>query len=393
MFFFCHQLNEVVVLRNDFALNLSNLDSEMMQKNLLAAIICIACFFPAEAILGGENAIKNEFPWQVLLEMKDSIGDTEYCSGSLIALDLVLTSAGCVVTKSSNITVIAGSLYLSKDEETKQYRSSENVIMHELYNTSGKHNDIALIRLQQKFTESAAIKTINLPPRDYDPELSKYGTIAGWGLLNITTEEMPEQLQKSNLSIIGAGYCKATGASLPPGQFCTTGQKGGYKGDEGGPLICDQFPKAVCGIFSHAIFDPKNTGNRNADVVGGYLEVSRYVDWIEDHMTTNPTTPRSQTTTTQNVTNFPTANPIESTPGGTTVKSPLSDTSLAVLYVTFSVVGVVLASIVAVLLYQKCYHKRHTRLRESIVSLPNEYHGKPFTISNGYEKAGEEHDA
>ena len=46
-------------------------------------------------IVGGEDAKKNEFPWQVALSMSSSAGSL-FCGGSLLSSNTVLTAAHCI---------------------------------------------------------------------------------------------------------------------------------------------------------------------------------------------------------------------------------------------------------------------------------------------------------
>ena len=46
-------------------------------------------------IVGGEEAMDGEFPWQVSLRQITGIGATHFCGGSVIDKDWVLTAAHC----------------------------------------------------------------------------------------------------------------------------------------------------------------------------------------------------------------------------------------------------------------------------------------------------------
>ncbi|CAL8132658.1 unnamed protein product [Orchesella dallaii] len=362
----------------------------MDRKVLWAVAVLILHFAPSEAIIGGEDVERNEFPWHVLLEMEGESGKV-YCSGSLIELDLVLTTATCVMN-SSNINVIAGSPYFSfsQPDENRQTLNSEEIILHESFNASGNQNDIAIIRLSQKFTKTDSVSTINLPPVDYDPELSGNGTIAGWGRKNVTIDKISEYLLKSTVSIRSAPFCPMVGITVPSGQFCTFGKVGGYIGDEGGALICREFPNAICGVLSSVVFDPKNTGNRSADVVGALIEVSRYAEWINVHIITDP--PSSSTTSKSTTPNLST-NPTKITtqaPTRTTTRfsggfpSKSGKHGIPIVYpIILLILGVLIILVSLVLLYRLCSLRRHARLRESVVDFTPEFDVKPYTISGG----------
>ena len=51
---------------------------------------------PGNRIVGGEEADRNEYPWQVMMRIKKGDLDLQFCGGSLISPDTVLTAAHCV---------------------------------------------------------------------------------------------------------------------------------------------------------------------------------------------------------------------------------------------------------------------------------------------------------
>ena len=55
---------------------------------------------PGPAIVGGTQANISEFPWQVAIMTSD--GNSQYCGGSLVAAQWVLSAAHCFVDENSN---------------------------------------------------------------------------------------------------------------------------------------------------------------------------------------------------------------------------------------------------------------------------------------------------
>ena len=80
-----------------------------MMKGLLASALLISALVAADdlqvlpleqqvgqgRIVGGEEAVDGEFPWQVSLRQITGIGATHFCGGSVIDKDWVLTAAHC----------------------------------------------------------------------------------------------------------------------------------------------------------------------------------------------------------------------------------------------------------------------------------------------------------
>ncbi|ODM93408.1 Granzyme H [Orchesella cincta] len=280
-------------------------------------------------IIGGENAEKNEFPWLVHFEVSTEDGQSRFCSGSLIDLDHVLTSASCVIGAENPITVTAGDHTLNENDETEQEVTSEEIIIHDDFNSGNKlENDIALIRLSSSLEVSDAVQPIGLASSSFDPESAGHGIAAGWGEVSTSNEtegQLSQVLQKAEVTIHNQFSCKTIpGSNFPAKQFCTfDNNKGGYLGDIGGPLICnDDF---ICGVLSTSIIF-----NNRTSVAGGYVEVSLYLDWIEANTgiiipTTERTTTRSTTPTTTTPTTTTQTTPEPSTTTGSS--STTSDES------------------------------------------------------------------
>lgn len=71
-------------------------------------------------IVGGENAVKGEFPWQASLQTTSSSGWYHTCGGSLIDNEWLLTAAHCVHDRETQkFRVILGEHDTSKNDGTE----------------------------------------------------------------------------------------------------------------------------------------------------------------------------------------------------------------------------------------------------------------------------------
>ncbi|ODM93407.1 Ovochymase-1 [Orchesella cincta] len=239
---------------------------------------------PETFIVGGRNATPNEFPWLVRFTVLDAAGDSRFCTGALIALNVVLTSASCVRDNSRPITVVAGDHLLLEEDGTEVSIASQEVTLHEDFNSTSLENDIALIHLSSSFQQNAAIQPVQLPNATDDPEASGYAFIAGWGETSLDAEEegtLSAILRTAEVIVSTGNFvCEALyGISLPEGQFCTSGS-GGAKGDRGAPLICHSTKNVTCGVLSHTWLDISGLRTN----VGGWVKVNEYLDWILQHL-------------------------------------------------------------------------------------------------------------
>jgi secreted trypsin-like serine protease len=142
---------------------------------------------PRGRIVGGEEAVAFSWPWQVgLFELSNNSLGTNFCGGSLIYENYVLTSAQCVASRFENTTVVVVGIHSIADVSTvnaNQIFRISLIIIHENYNNSNGNisNDIALLLLTNNVTISNTVNTIRLPV-GYSLEtiLAKRVVITGW---------------------------------------------------------------------------------------------------------------------------------------------------------------------------------------------------------------------
>ncbi|ODM90646.1 Chymotrypsin BII [Orchesella cincta] len=266
----------------------------MNQTLVLAIALCIASSaiaskLPETLIVGGEEATKNQFPYLVRFWVPAE-ETLRFCTGTLIALDLVLTSASCV-ENAGEIIVTAGDHSITEVDGTEQSMTSKIIISHENFNSANRDNDIALIKLSGKFAQTEAVKTITLPTAILNPDESEYGIALGWGAAG---GARADKLQRANIRIFDSAQCEALPiVEVGEGDFCTLDTKGGSQSDNGGPLICSEMLWAVCGIMSNSI---PEVGQDNS-ILGVYVKVPNYLEWISTNTPIDPTDPSTSTTT------------------------------------------------------------------------------------------------
>jgi trypsin len=232
-------------------------------------------------IFGGVEAEPGEFPFIVSLRTHATAGESNFCGGSFIKKNWVLTAAHCLdmVTISSLVVGLYDQRDLSKAESFKIRRT----IVHPNYTNKLLHDyDFGLIELDGE----SSFTPIEVSSKDLSVSESSDPinlTTAGWG----TTENSSgtaDILRKVDVPLVPNSLCAASYPSpltITDRMMCAglaEGGKDSCSGDSGGPLILsDGGKKILVGIASWGYYKcgaPK--------MYGVYSKVSSVYDWIQE---------------------------------------------------------------------------------------------------------------
>lgn len=217
-------------------------------------------------IVGGHDATE-EYSWMTAL--LDESGK-QFCGGSLISADYVLTAAHCVEgSDPAQVKLRIGSADRTQGGEEAQ---AGEITIHPEYN--GTH-DIALIKLEAP-AQSAPIKLGTAA------EVGTESRILGWG----QTTPQPggdggsDQLQELDTTIVDPAECQG-GQIDAETELCTKGKEegsGACYGDSGGPEIAKEGEEWVL------IGDTSRSGGSQDCAVEPaiYTSTVAHADWINE---------------------------------------------------------------------------------------------------------------
>ncbi|CAG4953635.1 unnamed protein product [Parnassius apollo] len=259
-------------------------------------------FSAADRIIGGMNAALGQFPW--ILRLGYAIPDEEeldwMCGGVLVTDQHVVTAAHCIQTAEDGyqlVAVRAGEYDTRSNPDCQlevcappyQDRRIKNIFSHPNFNKPLFHNDIAVIKLDTPLQLNDYVAPICMPQRDqlFNLQVGELVTVAGWGKMNMSTDERANILQFVSLPVVKPELCNffGRGFKIAKSEICAGAQhnKDACGGDSGGPLMkiydTPEGPKSfLVGIVS---FGPTVCGIKRPGV---YTSVLYFLKWILDYI-------------------------------------------------------------------------------------------------------------
>lgn len=253
-----------------------------MSRGTVVALLAVtggACAEPADsvlplaeqhsAIVGGTTVQSGQWPDAVAV-----IATTGYCTGTLIAPDVVLTAGHCA--KLQPLQVIADTVDFATSEGVRA-----TVATTHAYASWQTHYDVAVLVLASPITE--------VEPRRIGTACTFHGfarntrvRLVGFGATNASGSQTNTQLRQAFTVVTdpectGGNGCKQ--AISPGGEFVAggTGQADSCFGDSGGPVYLDTpGGPVVVGTVSRGLANattPCGSG-------GIYVRTDKLVDWI-----------------------------------------------------------------------------------------------------------------
>lgn len=240
-------------------------------------------------IVGGTTATPKSWPWQAMLMYQRDNGEwRQFCGGSLVDHEWVLTAAHCVVDIRKEdyaiLMVRMGGHYKNTSLliGSEQDFHIKRIYFHHEYNSVTRYNyDIALIHLDRPAILHDGVALVCLPDDQIAFPPGSDCWITGWGTLT-PGGESPDELQQAMVPLVSNQECTKNGSyeasKITPEMLCAGFPQGGKdacQGDSGGPLVCEDNGKwYLMGDTSwgYSCAEP--------NYYGVYARVAALKDWV-----------------------------------------------------------------------------------------------------------------
>jgi trypsin len=230
-------------------------------------------------IVGGFGVDIGEVPWQVALirGYAPEPMRSQFCGGTLVAPDVVLTAAHCVdnsiVRKdATRLHVVSGTAFYAAGGDRVSITA---INIHPQWDSSTMAFDFAILKLARATSAGTPI-----PIQAASPGPGTVGRVSGWGARAEGGQGTPDLLAV-DLPVVDRSTCNAAdsyGGAITSSMLCAGVREGGLdscQGDSGGPFVAG-VPSAprLMGVVSWG------EGCGRQLKYGIYADVANVVSWI-----------------------------------------------------------------------------------------------------------------
>ena len=232
-------------------------------------------------IINGKEATQGNWPFMAALVSRNvNAYDGQFCGASFIGERYVLTAAHCVDGNGrEDLDVVIGVSNLSASQAAQHRYAVENIYVHQYYNSVATGNDIAIIELVDKPSESV----VNLVDGYVRDNLNdgQMLTVMGWGDQDASGGSVSKsELYQVDVPLVNQHECNSVYGVVGSDAFCAGYRDGGYdscQGDSGGPIVV-----STNEIYEQLGIVSWGDGCAQANAYGVYTNISYFDDWINE---------------------------------------------------------------------------------------------------------------
>lgn len=133
-------------------------------------------------IVGGEDAIEGQFPYQVSLRSK--LTRQHFCGGSLLTNRFILTAAHCSQGLHANPRYVYAVVGAYRRSVGGVAVKLDRIIPHDEFTMYGIRNDVSLLHTAQEIVFTNLIQPIGLPTQNTPANLDV--VLSGWGRTEVS---------------------------------------------------------------------------------------------------------------------------------------------------------------------------------------------------------------
>ncbi|WP_351227178.1 serine protease [Streptomyces sp. NPDC002133] len=204
---------------------------------------------PGARIIGGTDVSNDAYPFMAALLTKGpgNALERQFCGGSLISQDVVMTAAHCVVgMEAKELQIVVGRTVLSNAQQG-QIRNARpslgegdpgGIVVHPRYTRGNEAYDLAFVELARPVTGVAPVK-LPTPGTDALIRPGAKAVVTGWGNTDTDMPHTPDRLRKVKVPLVSHDECKVSYNSYNSKVNICAGVEGkdSCQGDSGGPLF------------------------------------------------------------------------------------------------------------------------------------------------------------
>ena len=234
------------------------------------------------SVIDGTEVPDGKYQFIASVRYKDGEGayDQQFCGGTLIDKDSILTAAHCVRDiQASNLSVTVGTAVLDSAFDSRgQVRDVSRIDKHPSYKYPAKAYDVAVLKLKSPVTGITPVRLPSTTQNGFEKPGSSL-TVAGWGSTAQYWEYYPYRMREAQVPVVSDKQADVDYLSYVPKLMVAAGEMtdGGKKtcqGDSGGPLFAKKTTSTGAVVYYQVGITSFASGECGGDFPAVFTEVN-----------------------------------------------------------------------------------------------------------------------